>query len=78
MPLLWRRLMLDPRNLQNGFGIQYGLIIKSFGFSTVQTTALNIPAGAAQIIGVTLSTIILRRFPVCYSNYRMRFFFVTE
>ncbi|KAI0137045.1 MFS general substrate transporter [Xylariales sp. AK1849] len=50
-------------NLQNGFGTQYSLIIQSFGFSTVDTTVLNIPAGAAMIISITLSTIILRRFP---------------
>lgn len=30
----------------------------------MQTTALNIPAGAAQVISITLSTLILRRFPV--------------
>lgn len=52
------------RNLQNGFGTQYSLIIKSFGFSTIQTTALNIPAGAAQIISITASTVLLRRYPV--------------
>ncbi|KAK2608167.1 hypothetical protein N8I77_006794 [Diaporthe amygdali] len=50
-------------NLQNGIGTQYSLIIQSFGFTTVQTTALNIPAGAAQIISTTLATLILRRFP---------------
>ncbi|KAI1073953.1 MFS general substrate transporter [Whalleya microplaca] len=50
-------------NLQNGIGTQYGLIISSFGFTNVQTTALNIPAGVAMIIGMTLSTIILRRYP---------------
>ncbi|KAK7981292.1 MFS general substrate transporter [Apiospora saccharicola] len=51
------------RNLQNGFGTQYGLIIQSFGFNTVQTTALNIPAGVAMVISITLSTMMLRRFP---------------
>ncbi|KAL2285976.1 hypothetical protein FJTKL_07230 [Diaporthe vaccinii] len=50
-------------NLQNGIGTQYSLIIQSFGFTTLQTTALNIPAGAAQIVSTTLATIILRRFP---------------
>ncbi|KAF8707679.1 MFS general substrate transporter, partial [Rhizoctonia solani] len=50
-------------NLQNGFGTQYSLIIKSFGFTTLQTTALNIPAGVAMIISITLSTLILRRYP---------------
>ncbi|CAE6506910.1 unnamed protein product [Rhizoctonia solani] len=50
-------------NLQNGFGTQYSLIIQSFGFTTLQTTALNIPAGAAMIISITLSTLILRRYP---------------
>ena len=55
------------RTLQNGFAIQYGLIIQSFGFTTVQTTALNIPGGVAEIVGVTLSTIILRQYPVSRS-----------
>ncbi|RYP84870.1 hypothetical protein DL769_001064 [Monosporascus sp. CRB-8-3] len=50
-------------NLQNGFGIQYGLIIQSFGFTTAETTALSAPAGAAQIIGVTMSIFIFRRYP---------------
>ncbi|KUI67325.1 putative transporter PB1C11.03 [Cytospora mali] len=50
-------------DLQNGFGTQYALIIQSFGFTAVETTALNVPAGAAQIVSITLSTIILRRFP---------------
>ncbi|KAB5593649.1 MFS general substrate transporter [Ceratobasidium theobromae] len=51
-------------NLQNGIGTQYSLIIKSFGFTTLQTTALNIPSGAAMIISITSSTLILRRYPV--------------
>lgn len=34
-------------NLQNGISIQYAIIIKSFGFSTLQTTLLAIPSGAA-------------------------------
>ena len=50
-------------NLQNGFGTQYGLIIQGFGFTTLQTTLLNIPSGAVMIISVTTSTLILRRYP---------------
>ncbi|KUI53337.1 hypothetical protein VP1G_00812 [Cytospora mali] len=50
-------------DLQNGFGTQYALIIESFGFTAVETTALNVPAGAAQIVSISLSTLILRRFP---------------
>ncbi|QRV76049.1 major facilitator superfamily transporter [Ceratobasidium sp. AG-Ba] len=50
-------------NLQNGYGTQYQLIIKSFGFTTLQTTLLNIPSGATMIISITTSTILLRRYP---------------
>lgn len=52
------------RNLQNGFGTQYGLIIQGFGFTTLQTTLLNIPSGAVMIISITSATLILRRYPV--------------
>lgn len=34
----------------------------------MQTTALHIPAGAAQIVSTTLATIVLRRFPVSVLN----------
>jgi len=50
-------------NLQNGIGIQYSLIIKSFGFKVWQTTLLAIPNGAVQIIGITTGGLLLRRFP---------------
>lgn len=50
-------------NLQNGYGTQYQLIIKSFGFSTLETTLLNIPSGATMIISITTSTLLLRRYP---------------
>ncbi|CAE7157781.1 unnamed protein product [Rhizoctonia solani] len=61
-------------NLQNGFGTQYSLIIQSFGFTTLQTTALNIPAGVAMIISITLSTLILRRYPNARSWIAIAFF----
>ncbi|KAG9082211.1 hypothetical protein FS749_007035 [Ceratobasidium sp. UAMH 11750] len=50
-------------NLQNGYGTQYQLIIQSFGFTTLQTTLLNIPAGVVMIISITSATLILRRYP---------------
>ncbi|KAH8896144.1 MFS general substrate transporter [Thozetella sp. PMI_491] len=56
-------LLSGISNLQLGYVSQYNLILQSFGFSTLQTTALTIPAGAAVIISVTTSTILLRRFP---------------
>jgi hypothetical protein len=34
-------------NLQNGLGVQYSIVIQSFGFTTLQTTLLNIPSGIA-------------------------------
>lgn len=35
------------RNLQSGVGIQYSIIVKSFGFSTLETTILGVPTGVA-------------------------------
>ncbi|TDL22869.1 MFS general substrate transporter [Rickenella mellea] len=49
--------------LQNGLSVQYALIIKSYGFTTLQTTLLNIPSGAVQIIGITSCGYMLRKFP---------------
>ncbi|TDL22854.1 MFS general substrate transporter [Rickenella mellea] len=50
-------------DLQNGIGVQYSLVIKSLGFTTLQTTLLNIPSGFAQIFCVTLCCYLLGKFP---------------
>jgi len=50
-------------NLQNGLGVQYSIVIQSFGFTTLQTTLLNIPSGIAQVMGITLGCYMLRRMP---------------
>ncbi|KAF8343124.1 MFS general substrate transporter [Cantharellus anzutake] len=50
-------------NLQNGIGIQYGIIILSFGFKVWKVTLLSIPLGAVQIVGITVGGLFLRRFP---------------
>jgi len=50
-------------DLQNGVSIQFGLIIKSYGFSTLQTTLLNIPSGIALIIGILFWGAVIRHFP---------------
>ncbi|KAG8990411.1 hypothetical protein FRB90_001768 [Tulasnella sp. 427] len=50
-------------DLQGGLGIEYAIIIKGFGFNTLQTTLLNIPSGFAMIIAITLGTIALKKFP---------------
>ncbi|KAG9022432.1 hypothetical protein FS837_006358 [Tulasnella sp. UAMH 9824] len=50
-------------DLQGGLGIQYAIIIKGFGFNTLQTTLLNIPSGFAMIISITLGTIALKKWP---------------
>lgn len=34
-------------NLQGGVGVQYSIILKGFGFSTVQAALLNFPVGFA-------------------------------
>jgi MFS family permease len=50
-------------DLQGGLGIQYAIIIKGFGFTTLQTTLLNIPSGFAMIFSITLGTIALKKWP---------------
>lgn len=50
-------------DLQNGLATESARVIKLFGFTTLQTTLLNIPSGVAQIISVTLGCYMLRRFP---------------
>ncbi|KII87568.1 hypothetical protein PLICRDRAFT_162273 [Plicaturopsis crispa FD-325 SS-3] len=50
-------------NLQNGIGLVYSRLIVSFGFSTLQTTLLNIPSGVTQIMGVTSACYLLTKFP---------------
>ncbi|KIO24293.1 hypothetical protein M407DRAFT_213109 [Tulasnella calospora MUT 4182] len=50
-------------DLQGGVGVVFGLIIKDFGFNTLQTTLLSIPIGIASIIAITSGTILLRYFP---------------
>lgn len=68
--------LLDPKtwiffifgafsNLIGGIGVEYSLVIKQFGFTTLQTTLLGIPNGVAQIIGISSACYALRRFPVC-------------
>lgn len=51
--------------LVGGIGVQYSLLIKSFGFSELQSTLLGIPGGAAQVIAITTACYLARRFPVC-------------
>ncbi|KAJ7210501.1 MFS general substrate transporter [Mycena pura] len=50
-------------NLQNGLGTEASRVIKLFGFTSLQTTLLNIPSGFAQILGITLGCYMLRKFP---------------
>lgn len=50
-------------NLQSGTGVEYGIIIKGYGFNTLQTTLLSIPLGGAVVISVTIGTILLKYFP---------------
>ena len=50
--------------LVGGVGIQYSLLIKSFGFTQLQSTLLGIPSGAAQILAITTACYASRCFPV--------------
>ena len=52
-------------SLIGGISVEYALVIKQFGFTTLQTTLLGIPNGLAQIIGITTACYALRRFSVC-------------
>lgn len=56
-------LFVALANFIGGVGVQYSLIIKDFGFDTLQTTLLNIPAGACQVFIVTLSMWFLHKWP---------------
>lgn len=56
-------------NLLGGIGVQYALLIQSFGFTTLQTTLLSIPNGIAQMIGITAACYALRCFPVSLFLY---------
>ncbi|KAL5522700.1 hypothetical protein ACEPAG_8718 [Sanghuangporus baumii] len=69
-----KEALLDPKtwlfaafagfaSLIGGIGVEYSLLIKSFGFTTLQTSLLSIPNGVAQIIGITSACYALRRFP---------------
>jgi ACS family allantoate permease-like MFS transporter len=51
-------------NFVGGAGIQYSLIIKDFGFNLMQTTLLNIPGGACQVISITFWMWMLHKYPV--------------
>ncbi|KAG8917554.1 hypothetical protein FRC01_002376 [Tulasnella sp. 417] len=50
-------------NLQGGIGVVYQIIISGYGFNTLETTLLSAPKGVGMIIGVTLGTIFIRRYP---------------
>ncbi|KIO24291.1 hypothetical protein M407DRAFT_213098 [Tulasnella calospora MUT 4182] len=50
-------------NLQGGLGVVFGLIIKGWGFNTLETTLLGMPVGAAMIISISIGTILLKYFP---------------
>jgi MFS family permease len=50
-------------NLQGGVGVQYSLIIKGFGFNTLESALLNFPTGFAMIFAVTTAGLVLRKFP---------------
>ena len=49
----WLFFFSGITNLIGGIGVQYSILIKSYGFSTAQTTVLNIPSGFAVSISVT-------------------------
>ncbi|KAG9042781.1 hypothetical protein FS837_010400 [Tulasnella sp. UAMH 9824] len=50
-------------NLVGGIGVMFNIIIKGFGFNTLETTALSIPLGAAMVITITIGTILIKYFP---------------
>lgn len=60
--------------MQNGYGAQYPLILKDFGFTKLQSTVLNVPSGFSQICGITLGCFLLRKFPNSRAYLAMIFF----
>lgn len=54
-------------DIQGGIGIEYGPILKGFGFNTLQTTLLGIPSGGVMILSITLGMMFLR-----YSKLNIR------
>ena len=54
--------------LTGGIAVQYALIIKSFGFTLLQTTLLGIPNGFSIVISVTVACYFVRRFPVSLAD----------
>ncbi|KIO24292.1 hypothetical protein M407DRAFT_9025 [Tulasnella calospora MUT 4182] len=50
-------------NLQGGINVEYGLIIKGFGFNSLQTTLLSIPLGGAMVVSITIGTVLIKFFP---------------
>jgi len=47
-------------DIQGGIGVEYGPILKGFGFNTLQTTLLGIPSGAVMVFSITLGMLLLR------------------
>lgn len=56
-------LFVAVSNLQGGVNVVYGLIIKGFGFNTLQTTLLSFLLGGAMVVSVTVGTVLLKLFP---------------
>ncbi|KAG9004374.1 hypothetical protein FRB90_010951 [Tulasnella sp. 427] len=56
-------LFAGVANLIGGIGIEFGLIIKGFGFNTLETTALSIPMGASMVISISIGTVLIKYFP---------------
>ncbi|KAG9039675.1 hypothetical protein FS837_000943 [Tulasnella sp. UAMH 9824] len=56
-------LFVCSANLMGGVGIVFNLIIKEFGYNTLQPTALSIPIGAAPVIAISILTILIKYFP---------------
>ncbi|KAG8926190.1 hypothetical protein FRC01_009234 [Tulasnella sp. 417] len=50
-------------SLVRGTGLVFNLIIKQFGYNTLQTTALSIPIGVASVTAITIGTIAIKYFP---------------
>jgi len=50
-------------DLVGGVGVEYAAVIKALGFTTAQSTVLNVPSGFMMIISITLGTLAIRRWP---------------
>jgi len=54
-------LFITIFNLSAGINVEYSRIIQAYGFSSLQTTLLNIPSALSQMIGINIASYFMRK-----------------